>query len=152
MTPREEVEKLAYSLGEGASLYRHEPTAAMLRALLARAEAAAALAECERLRLGGCARGQTTTQWCAEAVQMMTERDAALALAERHMNEKHKAQRQAAEDWDGLQQQIAAARAEAARLREAHTELDAWARAEITRLREALIEARGYLRQEIHPI
>lgn len=58
----------------------------MLRALLA--ERDAALAECERLRLGGCARGQTTTQWCAEAVQMMTERDAARAEAAR-LREAH---------------------------------------------------------------
>jgi hypothetical protein len=35
--------------------------------------------ECERLRLGGCARGQTTTQWCAEAAEMMAQRDAARA-------------------------------------------------------------------------
>jgi len=38
-------------------------------------------AECERLRLGGCARGQITTQWCAEAVDMMAQRDAARAAA-----------------------------------------------------------------------
>jgi hypothetical protein len=37
--------------------------------------------ECERLRLGGCARGQTTTQWCAEAVEMMAQRDHWRAVA-----------------------------------------------------------------------
>jgi hypothetical protein len=57
-----------------------------LRALLAERDAArAAVArwrdECERLRIGGCARGQTTTQWCAEAVDMMAQRDHWRAVA-----------------------------------------------------------------------
>ena len=31
--------------------------------------------EIERLRAGGCARGQTTTQFCAEAERLRAERD-----------------------------------------------------------------------------
>ena len=34
---------------------------------------AAAEAEIERLRAGGCARDQTTTQYCAEAVALQSE-------------------------------------------------------------------------------
>lgn len=34
-------------------------------------------AEVERLRAGGCSRGQTTTQFCAEAEQLRSERDEA---------------------------------------------------------------------------
>jgi len=39
-----------------------------------------AQAEIERLKAGGCARDQRTTQWCAEAVAMRAERDALLKL------------------------------------------------------------------------
>jgi hypothetical protein len=31
--------------------------------------------EIERLRAGGCARGQTTTQFCAEAERLLQERE-----------------------------------------------------------------------------
>jgi hypothetical protein len=47
--------------------------------------------ECERLRLGGCARGQTTTQWCAEAVDMMAQRDAARRVSQAFEAETEKA-------------------------------------------------------------
>jgi hypothetical protein len=50
---------------------------------------------------------------------LMAERDAAISLAERHMNEKHRTQRQAFEDWGALQQRIKTAEAERDRLREA---------------------------------
>ena len=36
-------------------------------------EAADVIAEVERLRAGGCARGQTTTQFCAEAERLRNE-------------------------------------------------------------------------------
>ena len=39
--------------------------------------------EVERLKSGGCARGQRTTQWCAEASDAMTKVRAAEARAER---------------------------------------------------------------------
>jgi hypothetical protein len=38
-------------------------------------------AEVERLRAGGCARDQRTTQWCAEAEALRAERDALQAFA-----------------------------------------------------------------------
>lgn len=39
-------------------------------------------AEVERLRAGGCARDQSTTQYCAEAVRIQAERDAFKAQAD----------------------------------------------------------------------
>ena len=45
-----------------------EVTYDVLRKRLATAEA-----EIERLRAGGCARDQTTTQYCAEAVALQSE-------------------------------------------------------------------------------
>ncbi len=41
-----------------------------------------ARAEIERLQKGGCARDQRTTQFCAEAVSALRERDEALELAQ----------------------------------------------------------------------
>lgn len=38
--------------------------------------------EIERLRAGGCARDQRTTQYCAEAVRLQAERDAFKAQAD----------------------------------------------------------------------
>jgi len=42
---------------------------------------------------------------------LLTERDAAVNLAKQHMDEKHRTQRQAAEDWKVLQQRIKTAEA-----------------------------------------
>jgi chromosome segregation ATPase len=50
---------------------------------------------------------------------LMAERDAAISLAERHMDEKHRTLRQAAEDWNALQQRVKTAKAERDRLRTA---------------------------------
>lgn len=44
-----------------------------LRALKAEAKLKEALTEIERLRAGGCARDQRTTQYCAEAVRIQAE-------------------------------------------------------------------------------
>ncbi len=86
----------------------------------------------------------------AEIERLRAERDAAISLAERHMNEKHRAQRRAFEDWGALQQRIKTAEAERDRLRATLREIaadceDALAmlsalRAERDRLREALGE------------
>jgi DNA repair exonuclease SbcCD ATPase subunit len=54
-----------------------------------------------------------------DARVLMSERDAAVSLAERHMDEKHRTLRQAAEDWNALQQRIKTAKAERDRLRTA---------------------------------
>lgn len=44
-------------------------------------------AEVERLRAGGCARDQTTTQFCAEAERLRSERDEARRQTRRILNE-----------------------------------------------------------------
>ena len=63
-------------------------------------------AEVERLRAGGCARDQKTTQWCAEAEALRAERDALRANIE--------TMRQAAliDDWHTFDAAIDAARRE----------------------------------------
>jgi chromosome segregation ATPase len=55
----------------------------------------------------------------ARAEKAEAERDEALRLAKRHMDEKHRTKGQAAEDWDVLQQRIKTTEAERDRLREA---------------------------------
>jgi len=54
------------------------------------------------------------------------ERDGALGLAKRHMDEKHRTERQAAEDWDVLQQRIKTAESERDRLRAEVAALTEW--------------------------
>ena len=49
-----------------------------------RADLAAARAEVERLRAGGCARNQRTTQWCQEAEDVRKDLAAARALLQKH--------------------------------------------------------------------
>jgi hypothetical protein len=61
-----EDEQTSMGLRAGAKM-----TAAALRSLAA--ERDALKAEVERLKAGGCARGQGTTQFCAEAVALQAE-------------------------------------------------------------------------------
>ena len=49
-----------------------------------RQDLAAARAEVERLRAGGCARNQRTTQWCQEAEDVRKDLAAARALLQKH--------------------------------------------------------------------
>jgi chromosome segregation ATPase len=81
----------------------HELTAATLRALLAERDAERVAREHWQSQV------QSTVQSLLKAE---AERDGALGLAKRHMDEKHRTERQAAEDWDVLQQRIKTAEAE----------------------------------------
>lgn len=64
-TPTYEVRRRALEALANAGEPMPEVTYDALRKRLAEAEA-----EIERLRAGGCARDQTTTQYCAEAVRL----------------------------------------------------------------------------------
>ena len=79
LTSHKEVEALAKWLDGLGKQYDDMSdaleAAAMLRTLAA--ERDAAQGEVERLRAGGCARDQRTTQYCAEAMALVEERDAA---------------------------------------------------------------------------
>jgi chromosome segregation ATPase len=67
-----------------------------------------------------CGETAVTLEDAADEIERLrAERDGALRLAKRHMDEKHRTERQAAEDWDVLQQRIKTAEAERDRLREA---------------------------------
>jgi cell division protein FtsB len=76
MITTEQAEQLAqthdlvrFTLGMKAP--EHDLTAAALRSLAA--ERDALKAEVERLKAGGCARDQSTTQFCAEAAALQAE-------------------------------------------------------------------------------
>lgn len=88
---------------------------------------------------------------CAEAAdeieRLRAERDAAISLAERHMDEKHRAQRQAFEDWGALQQRIKTAEAERDRLREA---LDGVMNSHGEQLHDAFAVANAILKETGH--
>ena len=75
----EEAERLAGAHDAGGKMYRrdnilsamHYSTANAIRSLTA--ERDALRAEVKRLKAGGCARDQTTTQFCAEAAALQAE-------------------------------------------------------------------------------